>query len=352
MEEINENSDTNTSQIKETPNSTQVHQDNQINSPSVSDDLDKLQDPREFIASIASGNHKNDNNSTSLSHGKSNELGENEVANLQKKLLIPEEAVPLRGTNDKYTIESKNGKKIIVAGNSHTHNLEDYGEVIKMLSGEKPDVVLVENMAFNLELINSLVNSDLSDKDVMERHGEQVYIAWLAQKRGIEVQGWDIPVREQMALAINELHSPIEDIVAQGVLMGIMNAKQNNEIVNLEILVDRGIKATGLTLEQAATQFGLPSDQNSLKALINTTIIRLTEDQLGERISVDQITLEQARKMVDPATNPLYNFLVRLRDKKAIETICEASKTYKNILVTSGSDHARMWKPALNSLEL
>lgn len=345
MGEFNEDSNTSTLQVEDAPASTLVHKDKEINSQSVQDELGKIQDPRDIIASLASGKVTIDNNDAASS-------SENEVSNLQKKLLSPEEVVPLRGTNDKYTIEGKNGRKIAVAGNSHTHNIDAYGEVVRMLISQKPDIVLVENMAFKLELVDSLVNSEISDKEVMERHGEQVYLAWLAKKSGIEVQGWDIPANEQIALAITELHTSIEDIAAQGVLMGMMNAKQSNETVNLETLVDRGIKATGLTLEQAAIQFGLPADKDKLQELIRTTIDKMTKDQLGESISFDKISLEQVRRMADPAKNPLYNFLVRLRDKRAMETIYQASKTYKSIFVTSGSDHARMWRPALNSLEL
>lgn len=203
-----------------------------------------------------------------------------------------------------------------------------------------PDLVLREGT------VDFAVDSALSDEQVLERYGEQVYLERLARAKGIEVQSWDVSWEESMRDVLREGHAP-DAIVAWMMAQGTKHILKQHRVPSRETLADvLKVVLTPSAVEAFQRDTGITFDLSQLD------LERIGREYLGKPL--EELDFDTAEAHASPwrrgPTNDVLRRMNELRDARAIAMIADARRTGRKAFVLAGGDHVLAWQPALEAL--
>lgn len=246
-----------------------------------------------------------------------------------------------RGETGPHLFRGSDGaQRLTVFGTAHVFDRAVVGDLRRAFEEASPDLVLREGT------VDFSVDPALSDEQVLERYGEQVYLERLARARGIEVRSWDVPWEETMRDAIARGHKP-EVIVAWMMAQGTKHLLNQGRVPSREALAEILKVVRSLAVVDALrrdTGFEFDPDRLDLD--------RIGREHLGKPLA--ELDFETAEAHANPwqrgPTNDVLRRMNELRDAHAITLIAEAKRAGRHAFVLAGGDHVLAWQPALEAL--
>lgn len=246
-----------------------------------------------------------------------------------------------RGETGPHLFRGVDGEqRLTVFGTAHVFDRAEVGDLRRAFEEASPDFVLREGT------VDFTIDPALSDEQVLERYGEQVYLERLAHAKGIEVRSWDVPWEETMRDAIAHGHAP-DAIVAWMMAQGTKHLLKQGRVPSRETLADiLKVVRTPAVVEALRRDTGFEFDPDRLD------LDRIGREHLGK--SLAELDFDTAEAHASPwqrgPTNDVLRRMNELRDARAITMIAEAKRDGRRSFVLAGGDHVLAWQPALEAL--
>ncbi|MDO8622099.1 MAG: hypothetical protein Q7R80_02615 [bacterium] len=246
-----------------------------------------------------------------------------------------------RGETGPHLFRGVDGEhRLTVFGTAHVFESSGVSDLRRVFEEDSPDLVFREGTA------DFSFDPALSDEQVLERYGEQVYFERLARAKGIEVRSWDVPWVETMRDVLQRGHAP-DAIVAWMMSQGTKHILKQGKVPSRETLADvLKVVCTPVMVEALQRDTGVSLDVNQLD------LDRIAQEYLGKPLA--QLDFETVEAHANPwqrgPTNDILRRMNELRDARAIALIAEAKRAGRRAFVLAGGDHVLAWQPALEAL--
>lgn len=246
-----------------------------------------------------------------------------------------------RGETGPHLFRGVDGEqRLTVFGTAHVFDRAEVGDLRRAFEEASPDLVLREGT------VDFAIDPTLSDEQVLERYGEQVYLERLARAKGIEVRSWDVPWEETMRDAIAHGHAP-EVIVAWMMAQGTKHLLKQGRVPSREALAEiLKVVRSPAVVEALRRDTGFEFDPDRFD------LDRIAREHLGKPLA--ELDFDTAEAHANPwqrgPTNDVLRRMNELRDARAIALIAEAKRAGKHAFVLAGGDHVLAWQPALEAL--
>ena len=279
---------------------------------------------------------------------------------IKAKLYTPEQEEEHRNDlvdTNRLLYTAKAGDKVItIYGDRHPRETSAVQDIAAAFVANRPDVLYVEGDYHKIIANELSVDPNLTGEAVLEKHGEQGYMAWLGLKNGVDVKSWDIPFIKQLQFAVkNHGRDATMGWMVGQALEHIHKAQaslpEDQRGATPRHVLEAAAGAAGLSVEE----FKMQIDAADLDdAAIDVIARKYTKQQLGVEKGVAEMTTQEAKALSDPAkpgeTNAVIHSFNVLRDAHAMDVFYDAKKQYNKIFATSGRSHAVTWQPAVSAL--
>jgi hypothetical protein len=261
-------------------------------------------------------------------------------------------------------IESEiNGKRLIIAGFDHTTKYEDYKPALDMFNGwlesnKNNKILVIVEGTESKDVAEKLVqdNREMDEREIVNSHGEQVAIAYLALRNGVKTECWDLSFMEQMS-EISENFGRDNTLLwfLSQSFIHLRIEQKNLDLDNVKKMIESRVGVSSKDLE------------NIMGTLTKEMVDRLLNDKLGydtDKINSTDLIYKKFSRLSDPTLteeelsdlSPQEQIIAKIpklmgniRDKLAIgyiRTIAADTNTTE-LFVSCGKTHADEWMKIL-----